>query len=96
MKITAYLYWNINKYSDGGGKFAVMESDNWESTFPSEYKLLGSAEVEFADVQDFNPRELLLDGLKAEKDSIIKEATRKAEQIEEKIQQLLALPQVAA
>ena len=91
MKTQVYLYWKVDEWSEGGGRYVIVDSDNFESIWPDEYTLLGSQEVEFVDHLQVDPRERALNALKVEKSSIIKEATSKAEKIEEKIQQLLAI-----
>ena len=91
MKTTVYLYWKVDGYLKEGGSYRVVDSDNYETLWPNEYTLLGSQEVEFVDHLQVDPRERALNALKVEKASIIKEATSKAEKIEEKIQQLLAI-----
>ena len=91
MKTQVYLYWKVDEWSEAGGSYRIVDSDNYETLWPSEFTLLGSQEVEFVDHLQVDPRERALNALKVEKASIIKEATSKAEKIEEKIQQLLAI-----
>jgi hypothetical protein len=91
MKITKklYVHWRANQHSDNGGHYTV-----WDMNMCSmeEYgKPLAVQDVTF-EVPEINGRERLIDQLKREKADIISEATRKAGQLEEKIQQLLALP----
>ncbi len=90
MKKTIYLYWHIDKFEPEGYACVAVEYSNFEKCFPGEYRLLASTEVEF-DVPALDPREYLLESLKQQKDKIIQDATRQAKQLEEEIQQLLAL-----
>ena len=91
MKFTVYLYWRVTERSEKGGQFMVCNSNNYEKLWPNEYTLLGAQEIEFTEVLSVDPRERAINALKAEKATLIKEATQRAEKIEEKIQQLLAI-----
>lgn len=93
MKTTAYLYWVADSFYAEGGRYEVSRHDM--DGYGGKWKLVGQKEVDF-DVADFDPRELLIDSLKAEKAKVISEAAKEAEKLEEKIQQLLALPASAA
>lgn len=90
MKQTIYVYWKPDKYSAEGGNYGCHNMAGFETAFPGEYILIGQQEVEF-NIDPFDARSLLIDSLKTEKDKIISEATKNAQHLEEKIQQLLAL-----
>lgn len=93
MKMTAYLYWVSTDYEREGGHYALHPDGSMDgfSGASGKWTLVGQQEVDF-DVKPFDARELLIDGLKRQKAELIRETTQKAEKIEEKIQQLLALP----
>lgn len=93
MKMTAYLYWVATDYEAAGGHYALHTDANLDdySAGGHAYTLLGQREVDF-DVKPFDARELAVDALKKKKANVLAEATKEAKQIEDKIQQLLALP----
>lgn len=95
MKMTVFLYWVTDDFKDEGGRYALAPEggmNGYTCTHSgSVWTLVGQREVDF-EVAAFDPRDLSLKALKTKKSQIIAEATQKAEQIEEKIQQLLALP----
>lgn len=92
MKITKklYLHWQPDENSKDGGSLEVF---GFDASYMEHavYLLLKEVDIEF-DFPPFDPRELLVSKLRAERERIIADATKRAEQIEEKIQQLLALP----
>ncbi len=89
MKIEVFLYWVVDDFSEDGGRYCMLNSGNM-SGHENRWSLLGSKEVDF-DIPAFDARAKAVESLVAQKDSVIKEATAKAQAIEEKIQQLLAL-----
>lgn len=95
MKTIAYLYWVVREYAAEGGKYEVWDNSNMGKTFPGEYTLLAESEVEFA-VPEFNPRELAIRALDKEREKVIAESAQKIAKIDDKKQQLLALPQPVA
>lgn len=90
-----FIHWLAGEhYGTDGGKISY---DNYDWT-PREghsglegYTLIGTVDIE-CEVSDIDARQKLVEKLQREKSVIIIEATRKAEHLEEKIQQLLALP----
>lgn len=92
MKI--YFYWRADKYADAGGRVVVSEFGGLAETIP-DYLLLGEKDVDFV-MPEIDARGHLAESLRAEKAEILREATQKAAKIEERIQQLLALPSSVA
>lgn len=92
MKI--YFYWRADTYSDAGGRVVVSEFDGLGKHCP-EYLPIGEQDVDFA-MPEIDVRGHLAKTLRAEKDAILREASQKAAKLEEKIQQILALPSSAA
>lgn len=92
MKITASLYWISDKDHKYGGRYEVLSGSHMDghSSYGSTWRLLDTKEIEFDPIA-FDARGELIESMKKEKKELIREATKKAEQIEEKIQQLLAL-----
>jgi hypothetical protein len=93
MKMTVCLYWVATDWESDGGHYALHTSPDMDdySGHGATWKLLGQQEVDF-DVKPFDARELAVDALKKKKANVLAEATKEAKQIEDKIQQLLALP----
>ncbi len=91
MKINVFLYWVSESYYPEGGYYNMVQHNGMDG-YDGRWKLLDSKEVDF-DIPSFDPREMLIGALKAQRQEIIDTATASAAAIEEKIQQLLALPQ---
>lgn len=95
MKILRKIFigWDCARYENGErGAYSIKD---YHPTWDKDFKLLETLDMEF-DVPEVDARGLMVESLKCKKDAVIQEATAKAEAIEEKIQQLLALPQPAA
>lgn len=88
-KITGYVYWKPCEYTENGGEFIVCQYDKreWDKT---DDLYVTEVEVEFQSIK-FDPRSVLVEKLKKDRQKIIDEATKKAAVLEEKIQKLLAI-----
>jgi hypothetical protein len=93
MKHTVYLYWIADGEHREGGYYA-FHTDEHLAGYTScgrTYTLLDTKEVDF-DVKAFDARQMAVESLQKAKAELIAETTMKAKQIDDKIQQLLALP----
>jgi hypothetical protein len=94
MKMKVYLYWVSDAYMPDGGSYHATLHDGMDG-HDGRWRLLTSSEADF-DVPAFDPRAELIESMKKEKAEVIREATKKAERLDERIQQLLALDAPAA
>lgn len=90
-QMTVYVYWEPSQYEEGGGHFQFFTREGMGRY--GDYVPAGSVEVDIDLPEGFDPRALLVESLTNKKAAIIRLATKEAEVLEEKIQQLLALPQ---
>jgi hypothetical protein len=72
-------------------QFSAMRCYDFDMQDGPEFKRLATYDLAI-DLPDFDERDALVESLRMAKVVVINEATLRAEQLEEKIQQLLALP----
>lgn len=94
MKFDVHLFWITDETSKNGGRYSFMENlqlNGYQNDYGNSYKHLATAEVEF-DISSFDPREQLIGSLQKKREAIIAKSARDIAYVDDRIQQLLALP----
>jgi hypothetical protein len=94
-----FIHWVATDYEwEKGGHIAYERQDftlrkleDGSTRGIEGWTLLGTIDIE-CEIADIDSRQKLIESLQAKKAEIISVATREAEKLEDKIQQLLALP----
>jgi len=91
MEITRkiYVHWKSDEWSANGGDYSLWDMD---MSFIEGYSKPLVVHETTIEVPEVDARGLLVSSLREKKAKIISEATEKAKQIDQKIEELLALP----
>lgn len=89
IKKTLYIGWQTASYHKDGGAYSVRD---FNPTWDKGFKLLVTLPDHEIEVPEVDARGELIESLRRERQEIIIEASAKAKVIEDRIEELLALP----